>query len=299
MRRPPPIAVFALAAVAIAWAAWSPDVAHAKLSGRSSRVNRPRRAEKPSASKSKRSKGSTKRKSRAKRERERRGPSRAAGAGSGRGNCTGHGAILRPGASQCRRPATRSWCLAPMHDFTYGDVLHGGRWDAALVMGTEAAHSTASFASLLSSRRDRRLLRQRLSHLTLHAKNGPALRVLERGGKFGRAKRKYLLPNDLAKLAKGKRGSRRFDWQSCAVVASSRALLASEDGDLIDRHAAVIRFNRAPTKGFERCGRETSSSHTMHTPTTRHQRAPSVAKTDIGPLPPRTATWAARRRCVW
>jgi len=40
-------------------------------------------------------------------------------------------------------------------------------------------------------------------------------------------------------------------FKSCAVVGSSGILLMYDQGALIDAHDAVIRFNSAPTKGFE------------------------------------------------
>nr|XP_032801161.1 beta-galactoside alpha-2,6-sialyltransferase 2-like [Petromyzon marinus] len=41
-------------------------------------------------------------------------------------------------------------------------------------------------------------------------------------------------------------------WRSCAVVASAGSLLHAELGEEIDSHDAVMRFNAAPTAGFER-----------------------------------------------
>ncbi|XP_036946438.1 beta-galactoside alpha-2,6-sialyltransferase 2-like [Acanthopagrus latus] len=41
-------------------------------------------------------------------------------------------------------------------------------------------------------------------------------------------------------------------YQSCAVVTSAGAILNSSLGREIDSHDAVLRFNAAPTKGFER-----------------------------------------------
>ena len=46
---------------------------------------------------------------------------------------------------------------------------------------------------------------------------------------------------------------------SCAVVGSSRALLGAQHGGEIDSHDAVIRFDDAPTRGFENIlGRRTT-----------------------------------------
>ncbi|GJP45229.1 hypothetical protein CLOM_g4646 [Closterium sp. NIES-68] len=41
-------------------------------------------------------------------------------------------------------------------------------------------------------------------------------------------------------------------WDSCAVVGNSGSLLLREDGEEIDKHDMVMRFNTAPTKGYER-----------------------------------------------
>ena len=40
-------------------------------------------------------------------------------------------------------------------------------------------------------------------------------------------------------------------FESCAIVGSSGVLLSTARGEEIDAHSAVIRFNKAPTKGFE------------------------------------------------
>ncbi|XP_041822013.1 beta-galactoside alpha-2,6-sialyltransferase 2-like [Chelmon rostratus] len=45
---------------------------------------------------------------------------------------------------------------------------------------------------------------------------------------------------------------RASHYQSCAVVTSAGAILNSSLGREIDSHDAVLRFNAAPTKGFER-----------------------------------------------
>ncbi|XP_045907094.1 beta-galactoside alpha-2,6-sialyltransferase 2-like isoform X2 [Micropterus dolomieu] len=45
---------------------------------------------------------------------------------------------------------------------------------------------------------------------------------------------------------------RTSQYQTCAVVTSAGAILNSSLGREIDSHDAVLRFNAAPTKGFER-----------------------------------------------
>lgn len=41
-------------------------------------------------------------------------------------------------------------------------------------------------------------------------------------------------------------------WDRCAVVGDSAGLLHTELGELIDKHAAILRFNVAPTSKFEK-----------------------------------------------
>ncbi|CAI7884287.1 unnamed protein product, partial [Closterium sp. NIES-54] len=41
-------------------------------------------------------------------------------------------------------------------------------------------------------------------------------------------------------------------WKTCALVGNSGALLLREDGEEIDKHDMVLRFNTAPTKGYEK-----------------------------------------------
>jgi len=45
-------------------------------------------------------------------------------------------------------------------------------------------------------------------------------------------------------------------WESCAVVGNSGGLLLRDDGEEIDRHEMVLRFNAAPTVGYEHQVRE-------------------------------------------
>lgn len=43
-------------------------------------------------------------------------------------------------------------------------------------------------------------------------------------------------------------------YRSCAIVGNSGILLLEAQGQEIDSHDFVMRFNGAPTKGLERCG---------------------------------------------
>lgn len=51
----------------------------------------------------------------------------------------------------------------------------------------------------------------------------------------------------------------RYNWERCAVVGNSGALLASRHGDVIDSHTAVFRLNAAPTSArlAQRVGKKT------------------------------------------
>ena len=127
-----------------------------------------------------------------------------------------------------------------MQSFTYTDVKRAAdRYDPGL--RTEFAYSTAKFAALMSPR-DGPLSDANLHHYILHRGNRYATHVLERMGKF-RGKHEFLLDRDLPEMA---------DWTSCAVVRSSPSVLKRSHGREIDGHSAVIRFNEAPTKGFEK-----------------------------------------------
>ncbi|QDZ18991.1 sialyltransferase [Chloropicon primus] len=142
-------------------------------------------------------------------------------------------------SSQCRKPADKSWCLQPMSFFTYADVKRAGERDVGLLGN---GYSTARFARLMSSR-DGPLASANLHHFILHKGNRYGIRVLERTGKF-KEKLEYLFDKDLDQLG--------LDWSSCAVVGSSESVLRHERGKEIDGHSAVIRFNEAPTAGFEK-----------------------------------------------
>ena len=55
----------------------------------------------------------------------------------------------------------------------------------------------------------------------------------------------------LARRLRGVLGAPRSGYSSCAVVGSSGSLLAERHGAQIDEHEYVIRFNLAPTAGYE------------------------------------------------
>ena len=126
-----------------------------------------------------------------------------------------------------------------MQSFTYQDVKDAGEQDVRLK--TEFAYSTAKFAHFLTNK-DGFLDKANLHHYTLHRGNSFGIHILERAGKF-KGKLQYLLNQDLPQLR---------DFSSCAVVGSSKSLLKGKHGNEIDKHTAVIRFNEAPTKGYER-----------------------------------------------
>ena len=126
-----------------------------------------------------------------------------------------------------------------MQSFNYEDVLLAGREDISL--RREFAYSTARFATFLSNQ-DGKLSTANLHHYTLWKGNRFAIQVLERTNKF-RGKFQYLPDQDIQGLG---------NWTSCAVVGNSKKVLKHKRGKEIDGHTAVLRFNQAPTRGFEK-----------------------------------------------
>ena len=59
-------------------------------------------------------------------------------------------------------------------------------------------------------------------------------------------------PLKLSQSKRDRRWSGSKKARSCALVFSSGALLRHESGRVIDSHEVVVRFNMAPTMGFER-----------------------------------------------
>jgi len=57
------------------------------------------------------------------------------------------------------------------------------------------------------------------------------------------------------------------EWSSCAVVSGGRGLLGSGFGAEIDNHTAVVRFNDAPTSGYEA---DVGSKTTLRIQNNRH-----------------------------
>jgi hypothetical protein len=49
-----------------------------------------------------------------------------------------------------------------------------------------------------------------------------------------------------------RRGLRRQEWGSCALVGNSGSLLRRKYGSTIDKHDQVFRINQAPVVGHER-----------------------------------------------
>eukprot|EP00873_Tetraselmis_striata_P041224 jgi/Tetstr1/461488/TSEL_006594.t1 len=130
--------------------------------------------------------------------------------------------------------ATTGWCLPPLKQ------LQGSRaaliFELAAVAEGSKSSSAAKWMSRVFGSAPRAISASQMGHFTLHGGNALALKML--GTKAGTE----LPGTDLPAL---------MDLSRCAVVGSSRALLGSDSGAEIDSHTAVIRFNQAPTAGYE------------------------------------------------
>lgn len=167
--------------------------------------------------------------------------------------------VLMQGNEACTKPTPglEGWCLKPMQ------TIHPRAWTAAVRAlekvpnGNEA--NGAGFAARFSKAHRSGVLREvantteAWSHLLMHQHNKLAITTYLNGGHSSASSyvrsalnaRNFppLPPHDLADLAG--RG------QACAVVGSSLRLRGAGHGAAIDKHDIIIRFNRAPTKGYE------------------------------------------------
>ncbi|QDZ23141.1 sialyltransferase [Chloropicon primus] len=83
-------------------------------------------------------------------------------------------------------------------------------------------------------------------------------------------------------------------FETCAIVGSSGVLLASQKGKEIDSHSAVIRFNKAPTKGFEKY---VGSKTTLRLVNTNHALMMHENETIIQQMQSRTG-WLIYRKIM-
>eukprot|EP00192_Tetraselmis_astigmatica_P011110 CAMPEP_0117668824 /NCGR_PEP_ID=MMETSP0804-20121206/11773_1 /TAXON_ID=1074897 /ORGANISM="Tetraselmis astigmatica, Strain CCMP880" /LENGTH=357 /DNA_ID=CAMNT_0005476777 /DNA_START=52 /DNA_END=1122 /DNA_ORIENTATION=- len=138
-------------------------------------------------------------------------------------------------AGTCRG-TTYHWCLPALPE------IRGKR--AALLLGLcraaeeSKSSKTARWLAAVFSRAHRTVSSADMGHFTLHRGNTMGLSMLG----LDKPPVGHLPAEDLPE---------RLDVSSCAVVGSSAALLRRRDGPTIDSHGTVIRFNQAPTKGFE------------------------------------------------
>ena len=88
--------------------------------------------------------------------------------------------------------------------------------------------------------------RPRLAGFALNRDDGLTLALLERGRQLDGPGDPLRIPDlDVSR-------ERGLAWESCAVVGNAASLRKGRRGAEIDGHSAVIRFNRAPTRGHER-----------------------------------------------
>eukprot|EP00899_Mesostigma_viride_P008303 jgi/Mesvir1/17474/Mv08748-RA.1 len=153
--------------------------------------------------------------------------------------------VLWQGDRNCQKPTPLpGWCLLPMQAVDAPELFklarsRNQRTSSGKVNG---AHFAADLPTsqyppdfrldqFIISRENRLVMNNRA-----HARLAPEARLLK--------------DKDLPKM---------FDFTSCAVVGSSDSLKKGMRGKEIDEHSVVIRFNRAPTKGFEQfAGSKTS-----------------------------------------
>jgi len=161
---------------------------------------------------------------------------------SGRARCP---ALLRKsGDGACRAASTGllAWCLKPLQ------MVSGERFARFPVMRnaekgkkkefkvfTRGAGPQPVFETFLGHNDVPRGFR--FEHFLIHKGNSWALRV------GPRPRPDFVASKDLPDL---------YDFSTCAVVGSSASLLQREAGKEIDAHTFVMRFNQAPTKGFEK-----------------------------------------------
>jgi len=135
-------------------------------------------------------------------------------------------------------PPMPTWCLKPMQSTKSVKILEiamrlGSRDRSIMNGGIFLKHVKAQQI---------RTSAENFHHFTLSQRNLWALEVLVGSGVLKKGTIQMVPAGDLPSSA---------DLSTCAVVGSSGALLGTGTGEVIDQHTTVIRFNDAPTKGYE------------------------------------------------
>mmetsp|Transcript_23898 Transcript_23898/g.42524 ORF Transcript_23898/g.42524 Transcript_23898/m.42524 type:complete len:314 (-) Transcript_23898:597-1538(-) len=131
------------------------------------------------------------------------------------------------------------WCLLPL-----GDVSRErGQHLAALVARNQRRKRKGKYLEMMMERvNSPNVFRQAhdFHHYTIHKENTLGLHMVENSSNPFQG---VHVPDEDIQSS--------FDFRTCAVVGSSDNLLATQYGMQIDNHTTIIRFNNAPTKGFE------------------------------------------------
>jgi len=153
------------------------------------------------------------------------------------------------GACKTIAPGLPKWCLTPMQE------VDGARFVRLPVSKYQTKSKVDYYKTYTPSTGSQPVFEtfikpkdvpdsMRLDHFLLHSGNKWAVKV---GPK---PSRDFVASKDLPAM---------FDFSTCAIVGSSGSMLKSSFGKEIDSHTFVMRFNQAPTVGYEkRVGSKTS-----------------------------------------
>eukprot|EP00899_Mesostigma_viride_P023903 jgi/Mesvir1/4698/Mv21593-RA.1 len=145
--------------------------------------------------------------------------------------------VLWAGSSSCsKRTPLDDWCLQPMDSLPPSQIFFDN-------LG--ARTNRTIFSRILNRAAGPALNRSRMDQFTLNLEDEAALKLTRGSTRYmiGRKFGAFQLPQK--DMVKG------LDLSSCAVVGNSDSVLQHKDGPIIDAHAMVIRFNEAPTVGYE------------------------------------------------
>eukprot|EP00873_Tetraselmis_striata_P025713 jgi/Tetstr1/445977/TSEL_003534.t1 len=154
-------------------------------------------------------------------------------------------AILRSYGGECQPHApfeqrSDDWCLLPLQDVS----RPRGQHLAALVARNQRLKGRGKYLWHMMDRAGTaRAFRtaKDFHHFTIHQGNALGLHMAGNGS--AAAFKGVDIPDaDI---------QHQLDFSTCAVVGSSEILLQRQYGAQISSHSVIIRFNNAPTKGFE------------------------------------------------